>query len=294
MFGRFEDMLLAVERHPAMLLYLDQARSIGPAASRRSAPRAADPQRRRGLNENLAREILELHTLGVRSGYSQADVTEFARALTGWSVGGAGRPVRVAPGSSAGRFDLRVAALHEPGSRTRARRALRATRAKAQARGDPARPRGRAGDRAAHRHQAGAPFRRPTSRRRRWWSALAERLRAQRAATCRRVYRALIESPEAWAAAPAKFKTPWEWTLSSLRGLGCARPAGQQIAPMLNQLGQPVWRPGSPAGYDDIAASWAAPDALMRRVEVAQRLAAQRRQRDRCARARPAAAAGRL
>ncbi len=88
------------------------------------------------------------------------------------------------------------------------------------------------------------------------------------------VYRALIESPEAWDPAPAKFKTPWEWTLSSLRGLGWRDTRGQQIAPMLTQLGQPAWRPGSPAGYDDIGASWAAPDALMRRIELAQRLAA--------------------
>ncbi|GAI39084.1 unnamed protein product, partial [marine sediment metagenome] len=88
------------------------------------------------------------------------------------------------------------------------------------------------------------------------------------------MYRALVQSPEAWASEPAKFKTPWEWTLSSLRGLGLREAGAQHFAPMLTQLGQPVWRPGSPAGYDDIAASWAAPDALVRRVELAQRLAA--------------------
>ncbi|HEY5800255.1 MAG TPA: DUF1800 family protein, partial [Burkholderiaceae bacterium] len=83
--GRFEDMLLAAVRHPAMLLYLDQARSIGPNSQ--AGRRAAARQRARGgLNENLAREILELHTLGVRSGYTQEDVTEFARALTGWTL----------------------------------------------------------------------------------------------------------------------------------------------------------------------------------------------------------------
>jgi uncharacterized protein (DUF1800 family) len=88
------------------------------------------------------------------------------------------------------------------------------------------------------------------------------------------VYRALIEAPEAWAPQPAKFKTPWEWMVSSLRGIGMREIADMQIAPLMQQLGQPVWRPGSPAGYDDIAASWAAPDALVRRVEVAQRIAA--------------------
>jgi uncharacterized protein (DUF1800 family) len=86
------------------------------------------------------------------------------------------------------------------------------------------------------------------------------------------VYRALIAMPEAWAAHPVKFKTPWEWMISAMRGLGRRNGEGLAFAPLLNQLGQPVWRPGSPAGYDDIAASWAAPDALVRRVEVAQRL----------------------
>ena len=77
--GRFGDMLLAVESHPAMLMYLDNARSIGP-----NSP--AGRNRRRGLNENLAREILELHTLGVRSVYTQDDVTSFAKVITGWTV----------------------------------------------------------------------------------------------------------------------------------------------------------------------------------------------------------------
>ena len=80
--GRFEDMLVAVETHPAMLLYLDNARSIGP-----NSP--AGQRGGKGLNENLAREILELHTLGVRTVYSQADVTRFADVITGWTVGAA-------------------------------------------------------------------------------------------------------------------------------------------------------------------------------------------------------------
>ena len=109
-FGRFEDMLLAVERHPAMLLFLDQARSMG--ADSPAAMRAARP---RGLNENLAREIMELHTLGVRTGYDQQDVTEFARALTGWSVSGVPGVPR-GGGGAAGAFQYRPA-MHEPGAR---------------------------------------------------------------------------------------------------------------------------------------------------------------------------------
>jgi uncharacterized protein (DUF1800 family) len=87
------------------------------------------------------------------------------------------------------------------------------------------------------------------------------------------VYRALIDSPEAAAPRPLKFKTPWEWSVSALRALGTDKIDPQMAAALLKQLGQPTWQPGSPAGWDDIAASWAAPEALMRRVEVAQRLA---------------------
>jgi uncharacterized protein (DUF1800 family) len=87
------------------------------------------------------------------------------------------------------------------------------------------------------------------------------------------VYRALIDSPEAWAPQPVKFKNPWEWSVSALRALGLRDLEPQAAAGVLKQLGQPTWQPGSPAGWDDIAASWAGPDALVRRVEVAQRLA---------------------
>lgn len=88
------------------------------------------------------------------------------------------------------------------------------------------------------------------------------------------VYRVLIDSPELWGAAPVKFKTPWEWSISTLRALGARQVQPLQLTGLLGQLGQPTWRPGSPAGFDDIAASWAGPDALMRRVEAAERFAA--------------------
>jgi uncharacterized protein (DUF1800 family) len=269
-FGRFEDMLLAVERHPAMLLYLDQVRSIGPESvgGRRAA--SVDPERRRGLNENLAREVLELHTLGVRSGYSQADVTELARALTGWSVGGPAGTYAARQGATPGRFTFQPT-LHEPGARSVLGERYEAS--------------GEAQAEAILRKLAVAPAtaRHVATKLARHFSAdepapaLVDRLAdafVRGRGDLPLVYRALIESPEAWDPAPAKFKTPWEWTLSSLRGLGWRDTRGQQIAPMLTQLGQPAWRPGSPAGYDDIGASWAAPDALMRRIELAERFAA--------------------
>ena len=91
--GRFADMLQAVETHPAMLIYLDNARSIGPNSQ-------AGKNRGRGLNENLAREILELHTLGVRTVYTQDDVTSFAKVITGWTVDPASVRIRCAAASS--------------------------------------------------------------------------------------------------------------------------------------------------------------------------------------------------
>ena len=87
------------------------------------------------------------------------------------------------------------------------------------------------------------------------------------------VYRTLIEAPESAQPAPGKFKTPWDWLVSSMRGLGLSDTSGMNISGMMQQLGQPVWKPGSPAGYDDIAASWAGPDALVRRVEASERFA---------------------
>jgi len=261
--GRFADMALAAEQHPAMLLYLNQAQSIGPD----SVAAARNPDRKRGLNENLAREIMELHTLGVRSGYSQADVTEFARALTGWTIDGigAGAMARGNPN----RFAFRQA-FHEPGARTILGKRYPQD-GESQARAalldfvqTPAT--------ATHvatklaRHFAGDDP--PPS--------LVARLAASFIAgkgDLPTLYSTLIASPEAWVTTSTKFKTPWEWTISSLRGIGHTQVGNMQIAALQTQLGQRVWKPGAPAGWDDIAASWSGSDALLRRVEIAQRLA---------------------
>ena len=117
---RFADMLVAVEQHPAMLLYLDQAQSIGPElqAGVFVARRRRQQQQQRGLNENLAREILELHTLGVNGGYTQADVTELARALTGWTIAGLARgPARRVLGGDGTPGDFHFAGSHPPAGR---------------------------------------------------------------------------------------------------------------------------------------------------------------------------------
>nr|WP_321986009.1 DUF1800 domain-containing protein [uncultured Lichenicoccus sp.] len=266
--GRFSDMLLAAEQHPAMLTYLNQITSVGPDSVEAARAQQRQPGRRLGLNENLGRQIMELHTLGVRSGYSQDDVTEFARALTGWNVDGLGGGH--AQEGDADRFAFRPS-QHEPGMRTIMHRTY-GQDGEAQAGTvllDFARSPHTATDIATKlaRHFAGDT---PPPR-------LVARLAAAFSGTgghLPSLYRTLILSPEPWAPRPLKFKTPWEWTISTLRGLGQKDPGHLQVARVQAQLGQPVWKPGSPAGWDDVAASWAAPDALLRRVEFAQRLAA--------------------
>ena len=264
--GRFGDMLSAVARHPAMLLYLDQAVSVGPESLR--AQRAAMQGRRRGLNENLAREILELHTLGVGSGYTQGDVTEFARALTGWTVAGlgGGGNADLPPGTF-----LFVPGLHEPGPRTLlGRRYAEDGLAQGQAiLNDLAVHRATARHVATKlvRHLAGDQ---PPA-------AMVDRVAAaflSSGGDLPTVYCALVASPEAWVPGPVKFLTPWEWTVAAGRATGQRRvPPGSTLG-LLDQLGQPMWRPGQPNGFDDLAATWAGPDAVMRRVEAAQRIAA--------------------
>ncbi|MCZ8017521.1 DUF1800 domain-containing protein [Novosphingobium sp.] len=263
--GKFTDLLLAVERHPAMLLYLDQAQSVGPDSVLGKI--AARRGNQRGLNENLAREILELHTLGVRSGYDQGDVTELARALTGWTVGGlADQPMLRGPGP--GYWFAGI--IHQPGDR----KVLGKRYDQDGERQGEAILRDLAVHPATARHIATKLARHfaaddpPPS--------LVARLEAaflKSGGDLPTVYRALIEAPEPWAASPAKFRTPWDWTLASLRAVGTQTLPVLANANTFNQLGQPIWRPGSPAGWDDMAPSWAGPDALYRRVEVAERIA---------------------
>jgi uncharacterized protein (DUF1800 family) len=270
LLGKFGDMLLAVEQHPAMLLYLDQAQSIGPNSF--VGERAARRQRKAGLNENLAREILELHTLGVRSGYSQADVTEFARALTGWTVDGLARGAfawGLGGTGTPGDF-LFSERLHEPGPRIILGRTY----------DQPGEGQARAvlADLAVHP----ATARHVATKLARHFAAddpppgLVDRLTRTYLASAGdlpSLYRVLIDAPEVWNPANVKFRTPWDWSVAALRAVGSRQIQPQAAAGLLRQLGQDTWKPGSPAGYDDIAQSWAGPEALVRRVEAAERLA---------------------
>lgn len=266
--GKFGDMLHAVERHPAMLVYLDQVQSVGPNSALGQA--SGRRGQKAGLNENLAREILELHTLGVRTGYSQADVTELARAMTGWTVAGLGRGRGTAGGEGQAGGFVFAPRLHEPGPRTILGKSW-AQQGEGHAAAvldllatHPATARHIATKLARHFAGDEPP------------PALVGRLETaflRSGGDLPTVYRALVEAPECWVPQPVKFKSPWEWTISALRGLGAEQLPPMAMNGLMTQLGQPVWKPGSPAGWDDVAASWAGPDAVVRRVEAAERLA---------------------
>ncbi len=271
-FGPFSDLLVAAEQHPAMLLYLDQAQSVGPnslAGRRRSA----------GLNENLAREILELHTVGADGGYTQADVTEFARALTGWSLEGQapGQPRRpnarraalVADQPGRNGFAFRPI-LHEPGERLvmGVRHAEGGEdQGEAILRDLATRPQTakRLARRIAVHFVADDPPPALISALEKAWLSTNGRLDV--------VARALITAPEAWAPAPAKVKTPYEFIVSTHRALGTTPQRPQGLQPPLVTMGQPAFSPPSPEGWPDTAADWAGPDALVKRLEWASTVA---------------------
>lgn len=265
--GNFKDLLMAAEKHPAMLLYLNQANSIGPNSRMAVKVNNRRPQKSRGLNENLAREILELHTLGVRSGYTQSDVTEFAKALTGWSTYGRTKGKNVSLGKHG--FIFREV-VHEPGIRTvlgkrYAQKGLQQAEAVLEDLANSKETAQHLATKLARHFVSDNP---PQS----LVKQLADAY-MQNQGNLSSMYRVLIEAPEAWAPYPSKFKTPWEWLVSILRSTQQTTFRRIKVAQVMKQLGHPIWSPGSPAGYDDLSASWLAPNALLRRVEVAQRLA---------------------
>ncbi|MEO8315885.1 MAG: DUF1800 domain-containing protein [Pseudomonadota bacterium] len=261
-FGSFADMLLAVEQHPAMLMYLDNQQSIGPNAQ--AAQVAGRRGRDVGLNENLGREILELHTLGVDGQYTQADVRSLATLITGWSIGGEAERLR---GGEPGAFFFREA-FHEPGPGV--------LLGKRYAAGGLDQGTSALRDLAINPHTA----RHVATKLVRHFIAdepPAAAVDAIAAAYIRSggdlptTYRALVNAPDAWKNPLAKFKTPVDYVYSSWRALGMqlgAQP--QRELRVFEDLGQRVFQPGSPAGWADSSADWDGSAALMKRLEWAQ------------------------
>ncbi len=257
--GRFVALLSAVEKHPAMIAFLDNQFSVGADSEAARFAALRNARRPFGINENLAREILELHTLGVNGGYTQRDVTSFAQIITGWSIGG-GRG-RLAGGET-GRFYFRDN-LHEPGPKTFLGRTYAQD---GEAQGEavladlahhPSTARFIATKLARHFIADDPP------------PAAVERIaRAYRRSggDLPQVYAALVESPEAWEAGMNKFKTPEDFVFSTLRALDVAPQKPEEVIRSFDLLGQRQYTAGSPAGWADTSKSWDGSDALMHRV----------------------------
>lgn len=253
--GKFFDMLLAVESHPAMLLYLDNARSIGPDSF-------AGRRRGKGLNENLAREILELHTLGVRTGYSQDDVTNFAKVITGWSI----VPLKQNP-ERGGEFEFNPR-MHQPGPQRVIDRDYE-DRGFTQGRDvllrlatHPSTARHVARKLVRHFVSDDPP------------QPLVDRLAKRFLDTggdLMEVSKTLITASEAWDTPRSKLRRPTEWLVSVLRATGISPSDVRPQVQAQNMLGEPLWRPPAPNGFSDDSAAWM--DGLAQRLDIANQFA---------------------
>ena len=255
--GRFADMLRAVEQHPAMLHYLDNQQSVGPNSK-------AGQNRKQGLNENLAREIMELHALGVGSGYSQADVTALARIITGWTL--AGRDGKLGePGS----FVFNANA-HEPGAHALLGKTYppiglaQGEAALADMARYPACSKFIASKFAAH-FIADAPPPNLTGR-------LAQVLRDSDGDLLALTL-ALLDSDEAWSLPLAKLRNPCEFLMASARLGNRAPDNADAVLGALNLMGMPLWQVPSPNGWPDTVAAWASPEGMKQRLDLAAQIA---------------------
>jgi uncharacterized protein (DUF1800 family) len=250
LFGSFRDMLAATATHPAMTVYLDAASSVGPDS-------LFGARRHKSINENYAREVMELHTLGVNGGYSQKDVDELALVLTGLGVD-------AADGESAWFFDR-----HEPGPRTLLGHTLAEGANQPQAAFDilanhPSTIRHVATKLAVH-FCGDRPPRSVVQRLSHTWRGSGGNLTA--------IYLALAASPEAWVTHAVKYRTPQDFVLAAARALDL-RGHGRALLSEMRFLGQSPFRAPAPTGWSDADSDWLDPAGAVARVETALRLAA--------------------
>lgn len=255
--GSFYQLLIAVEMHPAMIIYLNNEQSAGPDS------KFAQRKKQRGINENLAREILELHTMGVNGGYTQNDVKELAMSITGWSVGNPQRGEKAV-------FKFRKA-LHQPGDRFLV--------GKKYTQQNENQGKQILYDLSIHpstarfvcfkiaRHFiADQPNDDLVKTMTRTW------IRSK--GLIPEVLKTMIDHPLSWQKEQKKFKTPREFIISAVRA--CGRWDRSKIGPYaaLNLLGQAPFGAGSPAGYGDVSSSWDGGEALVSRIEWADHFSA--------------------
>jgi uncharacterized protein (DUF1800 family) len=255
--GRFSEMLKAVEQHPAMLFFLDNQQSLGPDSP-------AGQNRKRGLNENLAREIMELHTLGVGGGYTQDDVTSLARIITGWTF--AGRQGQLGtPGS----FVFNANA-HEPGAQLLLGKTYE----------NDGVAQGEAALKDIAHHPSTAKFI-ATKFARHFVAddppqALVARLQEvfrKSDGDLKALAEALVDSDEAWQAPQTKMRSPYEFLVATGRLLSQIPDDPSRYLGGLNLLGQPLWTPAGPNGFPDSNAAWAAPEGMKLRLDISAQVA---------------------
>ena len=279
-WGRFEDLLMATAKSPAMLFYLDNARSMAAPENRpvmqqrafgrfggRAMMNVQQLGRQGGLNENYAREIMELHTLGVDAGYTQKDVTELARVLTGWTI------TRERDGGEGAAFVFRPA-LHDNRSKT-----VLGIRF-------PAGGGIEEGEKMIHvlAHHPATAHRIAYKLCQRLVAddpppALVDRVAKKFLATdgdLRQTVKAVIDSPEFWnpASYRTKVKSPFEYAISAVRAVNAQITDPMPIARALQQIGEPLYGAQPPTGYSDKADVWINTGALMNRLNFALALAA--------------------
>jgi len=255
--GRLGDMLKAVEQHPAMLFFLDNQQSLGPDSR-------AGQNRKRGLNENLAREILELHTLGVDGGYTQDDVTSLANVITGWTY--AGRQGQLgAPGT----FVFNANA-HQPGAQRVMGKIYESSGVE----------QGESVLADIARHPSTAKFV-ATKFVRHFVAddpppALVARLAdvfVKSDGDLKALATALLDSDEAWKAPLTKVRSPYEFLVAAGRLLAQIPSEPNRYLSGLSALGQPLWSPAGPNGFPDSNAVWAAPEGMKLRLDISAQIA---------------------
>jgi uncharacterized protein (DUF1800 family) len=267
-FGKFYDLLLATAKSPAMLIYLDNALSVGPVPASRQQANPLNRKLRAGLNENYGRELLELHTLGVDGGYTQQDVINVARCFTGWTVS--------APRKGAG-FEY-TDRVHDKGEKTVLGHTIKAgggmddglkvleilARQPATAHFISLK--------LAKRFVADDP---PPS-----LVQHMEKTFADSDGDLRAVMKAMLESPEFWSqgAYRAKVKTPFEMVVSSVRASSAQVNSAVQLAGEVQRLGEPLYRKIEPTGYSSANAEWVSSASLLERMNFAISLAHNRLQ----------------
>lgn len=255
LLGTFEDMLLAVEQHPAMIIYLNNEQSVGPNS------KISKKRQSKGLNENLAREILELHTLGVNGGYQQTDVIELAKGVSGWSID------KSTNDDSAG-FRFRKNA-HEPGTRTLLGKRYSQTgitqgQMMLSALANHPQTIAHICRKIACHFVSETPDDKLLVSMHNAWKATNGSIKA--------IMHTMFESEYAWLTSPQKFKTPREFIISTYRSLGTELVKDNILLSGIRMLGQQPFKAGTPAGYSDKIDDWLGANALVSRIDWIYRL----------------------